>query len=285
MNPIVLSLADGTTFFVGLALVVVGEALLLRFRNPIARPVFTISSLAGLILVVISATPLPFWAYLTWLVPAVAGLAFLSRDASPKRSHVVFCGLLTVSTVGLCVAEIPWHRRPKLTVDEGTTVYVLGDSISAGMRRAERSWPAVLDEMTSLHVVNLAQPGATVESAIDQAKGIAKPGSLVIVEIGGNDLLGNTDASVFRHALDTLVSSLCSKHHQVLLCELPLFPFKNAFGKAQREVGARHGIAMLPKRYFADVLGTEKGTLDGLHLSQEGHNAMARTIAGSIEQE
>jgi lysophospholipase L1-like esterase len=36
---------------------------------------------------------------------------------------------------------------------------------------------------------------------------------------------------------------------------------------------------MLPKRYFARVLGTQDGTLDGLHLSQAGHDAMAETIA------
>ena len=36
MNPMVLSFADGTTFFVGLLLVIVAEALLFCFRNRIA---------------------------------------------------------------------------------------------------------------------------------------------------------------------------------------------------------------------------------------------------------
>ncbi len=61
----------------------------------------------------------------------------------------------------------------------------------------ERCWPVILADMTQFRVVNLAQPGATVKSAMAQSKGIAESGSLVIVEIGGNDLLGGTDASDF----------------------------------------------------------------------------------------
>lgn len=284
MNPIVLRFADGTTFFVGLTLVFVAETLLIPFRNRIARPVLTVLTVVGMILVVISATPLPIWMYLIWTISAVAGLVLLNRAVSHRRLQIVSGSVLLAATVALCIAEEPHHRCPRLVVHEGTTIYVLGDSISAGMGTEHRCWPAVLGEMTPLRVVNLAQPGATVESAIVQAKGAVKPRSLVIVEIGGNDLLAEADASGFQTKLDTLVSSLCSQQHQVLLLELPLFPFQNAYGQAQRAMISKHGVAMLPKRYFARVLGTENGTLDGLHLSPAGHDAMARIIAGVIEK-
>ena len=66
--------------------------------------------------------------------------------------------------------------------------------------------------------------------------------------------------------------------------ELPLFPFQNAYGSAQRAVAAKHGVHLLPKRYFAAVLGAEDGTLDGLHLSQKGHDAMAEIMASVIQE-
>ena len=285
MNRIVLSFADGTVFFVGLALALGAEALLLRFRNRLARPVLTVLALVGMVFVVISATPLSIWAYLSWTIPAVAGLVLLHGAASPTRLRVVTCAVLLAATVGLCIAEVPHRRLPRLAASEHTTVHVLGDSISAGSGTGERCWPALLGEMTRLRVVNLAQPGATVKSAIAQAKGITEPRSLVIVEIGGNDLLGGTDPSMFRKDLDSLVSSLCSQNHQVLVVELPLFPFQNAFGEAQRSIVAKYRVAMLPKRCFAQVLATENGTLDGIHLSQTGHAAMARIMAAVIKPE
>ena len=285
MNPLVLSFASGTTFFVGLALVLLAEGPLSRFRNRIVRPLLTVAAIAGIILVAISATPLPIWAYVIWTIPAVVGLVLLSRPA-PARGICLICeACLAASTLALCLVEAPFHQRPTLDVPTGTTVYVLGDSISAGMGTKHLCWPVVLAETTPLRVVNLAQPGATVASAIIQARGISEPHSLVIVEIGGNDLLGGTDAETFRTKLDTLVSSLRSDQHDVLVLELPLFPFQNAYGRAQRDVVRKHGAAMLPKRFFARVLGTENGTLDGLHLSQPGHDAMAEIIANVLNQE
>lgn len=280
MSPVALRLADGSLFFVGLGFVVLGEGLLVRFRTTRGRAVLTVLAIVGMIFVVVSATPLPLWAYACWIIPALAGLVQLNRTASSERSIHIACGVLAVSTAGLLVAEIPHHFAPKLIVPDGATVYVLGDSISAGLDGNLRCWPEVLDEMTSFPVVNLAQAGATVDGAIEQAKGVKEPRSLAIIEIGGNDLLlREKDASHFRNGLETLVSSLRADGHQVLLFELPLFPFQNAYGRAQRRAAARHGARLLPKRFFTKVLGMEGATIDGLHLSQKGHNAMARLVA------
>ena len=279
MNRIILGFADGSMFFAGLLLSTGALWLLICARIRLGRPALNVTAIVGMVAVVASATPMPLWAYFVWIISAVSALVLVNRTASSTRSQVLSCSVVLMATVALCVAELPNRRLPELRVPEGTTVYVLGDSISAGVGTRERCWPSVLEEMTHLRTVNLARPGATVEGAIAQAKGIVHPHGIVIVEIGGNDLLGGTNASVFHEQLDTLVSALCADQHSVLLLELPLFPFQNAFGQAQRAVARKHGVTLLPKLYFARVLGTDNGTLDGLHLSQAGHDAMASTIA------
>jgi acyl-CoA thioesterase-1 len=284
MNPILLRFTDGTTFFVGLALVLGTEALLFRFHARVLRPVLTVLALVGAILVVISATPLPLWMYAMWGIPALAGLVLGNRSEASVRLRWAAGAALLVSTAGLCLAELPYRSMPHLVVEKAATVYVIGDSISAGIGTTERCWPTMLEEMTGLRVVNLAQPGAKVANAAVQAKRIVTPNSVVIVEIGGNDLLGGTDAAAFRDQLDSLISSLRAAQHQILIIELPLIPFMNDYGKAQRSIAARYGATLLPKRVFAKVLGTRNGTLDGLHLSQEGHSAMARGIAEVLQQ-
>ena len=208
MNPIILCFADGTSFFVGLAMTLVADVLLLRFRAGPMRAVLTVLALAGVIFVVISATPLPAWAYAIWLIATTAALAAGNLRRCPRNARFILAGLAVAATAAFALAEFPHRRLPHIDVPRGTTIYVIGDSISAGAGAKEKYWPAVLAEMTSFPVVNLAQDGAKVQSALKQVDGIAEPHAVVILEIGGNDLLGNTDATAFREQLDLLVSTI-----------------------------------------------------------------------------
>lgn len=283
MNPILLTFADGTSFFVGLGGEAFAVLLLLCARNGFVRSVLIVIALVSIAVVVISATPLPLWGYVLWFLPSLAFLLTSRRGNTSPRIRATWAGVTVLVSFVFGLAETPYHSLPQVVVPQGTTIYVLGDSISAGMGTRVRCWPAVLGEIIGVPVVNLAKPGAKIQHAMAQARGVATSRSLVIVELGGNDLLSETDVASFRRQLDDLVSALCSAGHTVLMLELPLFPFRNAWGAAQRQIAAKYGAVMLPKRYFAKVLATRNGTIDGLHLSQEGHEAMARLIADVLQ--
>jgi acyl-CoA thioesterase I len=283
MNPIILYMADGKSFFIGLALAGLGVACLLRFQARFVRPVSTIAVLVGMALVLISSTPQPLWSYILWFASAGVCLLVGNSNKAPRKLRTNSAILMLLLTCGLLWAEAAYLRRPKVAIPAGKTVYVLGDSLSAGMGTDDRCWPAVLAQISGLPVVNLAEPGATVQSALRQAERVAEPGSIVIVEIGGNDLLGGTEAAVFRARLDTLIAKLRSDQDTIVMLELPLFPFKNAYGAAQREVAARYGVTLVPKRFLTRVLGLKDATLDGLHLSQKGHDALAAEMAGILK--
>lgn len=281
MNPVILAFADGTTFFVGVVLVFIAEASLLWFKNRSVRSALTVCAISGMILVVASATPLPIWIYAGWLLLASCGVILFNRSTGFRRVKLSLCAVLFIATMGLVAIELPYRRATQLTVSPETTIYVLGDSISAGMGEDDRVWPLQLQELSGNRVVNFARAAATVEGALKQAKEITESNALVIVEIGGNDLLGDTEPSSYYESLNQLVGSLVDEH-QVLLVELPLFPFQNGFGEAQRRVAAEHDVALLPKRFFTRVLAVPNSTSDGLHLSQIGHTAMAETMNALI---
>jgi lysophospholipase L1-like esterase len=106
---------------------------------------------------------------------------------------------------------------------------------------------------------------------------------LVLVEIGGNDLLGHTDSKDFYIQLDQLLGRLSAGNSQVVMFELPLFPFCNAFGQAQRNLAKKYNVILIPKHYLTDVFGLKDGTVDGLHLSQKGHDALANLVNGLLK--
>ena len=286
MNSSILWFTDGTTFFVGLALAVVGLTARLRYAKGVISLPLTIATLTGAILVTISSTPLALWMYIVWGVLLLAGLTLTGTN---RRSRAVSMGRASTVVAFVLIsawafaAELPYHLHPTIPVKPDQTVYVVGDSISAGMGGKERTWPAALAEKAHLQVINLARAGATVEDALKQSKAVSDKNSVVIVEIGGNDLLGGTDSATFASGLDKLLVELGGRCQQVVMFEIPLTPFCNAFGRAQRALARQHAVILIPKRYMTRVFGGTNGTLDGLHLSQAGHACLAEEVQSMFD--
>jgi hypothetical protein len=77
--------------------------------------------------------------YTIWLISALAGVICCNGFAEFKQVKCVcvcVCAALLIATVGLVAMELPYRRAPELIIPPpAATIYVLGDSISAGMRK------------------------------------------------------------------------------------------------------------------------------------------------------
>jgi len=111
------------------------------------------------------------------------------------------------------------------------------------------------------------------------ARSLTEGDHLVLIEIGGNDLLMGVSSDEYGEALDALLSKVAAPNRTVLMSELPLLPNKIAYGQIQRSLSAKSRVALIAKRYFAQVIGDADGTTDGLHLSASGARRMAALVA------
>ena len=276
-TQISLYFGDGRVFFLGCLLAGAGAAGSRQFTSKWGR-VFDYAAWIGMLLVILSGTPLPWWAYAIWSCAFL--LALLGHHLPKlKLSRKIILPFFAVITLSMGIAEGLHHRMPSLEIPTNQPVYILGDSISAGVGGPETVWPEVWAKHSGREVINLAVPGAKIKDALErQQPGIERKPATVIIEIGGNDLMGGTPASDFHRQLDTLLAQLSSDGHQLILFELPLLPLGNRMGRSQRVLAKKHGAILIPKRLLVDVFETPEATLDGLHLSQTGHNELARKI-------
>jgi acyl-CoA thioesterase I len=284
VNPVVLQIANGNAFFIGMGLTVVAFALRLWLNSRVAISLLTVGWLIGISLVILSSTPMSYWLYGLWLAFCVAvRIIFIIRMSFQLKASTIIA--FTFLSLSLCLTELPYRQAQPVTVFTNQPVFVLGDSISAGIGGKERVWPVLLGDLSHLKVINLARPGATIETALDQASQIKTVNAVVIVEIGGNDLLGHTDHRAFYEQLDKLLGRLKKGNHRIVMFELPLLPFWNAFGTDQRVLAEKYRVTLIPKICLAGVFGSKGTTLDGLHLSQHGHNKLARAVLGLLRIE
>jgi acyl-CoA thioesterase I len=279
--------ANENVFFLGNVMVLaVATWSLFRKQNAVSR----IAWLMGIFLVAASSAPLPIWFYVLWGTGLLAfGMANLQSRAGIQRAAACALILLSISAIGM---EVPRLTGPGVLIDPRDTIYVIGDSITAGIeggvkdRERVQTWPTRLRHDHGLDIVDLSQPGAVLSLALKQQQTAIPSGrqdhSAVILEIGGNDVFEDVGADQFRRDLEKLLATIRPKAHTMLMLELPLFPFHNRYGVAQRELAEKYHVPLIPKRRFAAVICANDATLDGLHLSPVGHALMAELVLGLI---
>jgi lysophospholipase L1-like esterase len=231
-------------------------------------------------LIVMAAPPFSF------AVDAVFGFVFVAWFFTRRmtwsgvaRLRTVSAGVLVVMLLLLTSSELMHRRIPRIEGSASDHLVVIGDSISAGSDPRIPNWPAIFESRTGMGVKNLSQPGAGVADALMQASQVQPQDTLLLLEIGGNDLLSGGSSAEFGQNLDSLLAKLSRTDRTLVMFELPLLPNKIGYGRSQRKLAARYHVFLVPKHYFTDVISGPSATTDGLHLSEVGAHRMATLVA------
>lgn len=228
----------------------------------------------------LSGTPVPLWLAIPLAVAILAVIATRFRDEPTRLSRIASIAALALVAAALAL-EAPWHRTPSLE-SSPRSVIVLGNSLSSGGFAEAKPWPEQFETRVGIPTTSFANAGETVGSAlvyqIDRLTE-AGPDSLVVVELGGNDLLGGTPARRFATELDAVLSAARSNGSAVVMFELPIPPGRWHWGAIQRKAARRHDVALIPKRVLARLISNGELVEDGLHPTDAGHEYIARELA------
>ena len=279
MLNLVFGLLDGTGYLLGILLSLIC-LVFHKLGGSHKKLVFArLVCVFGVVLVVISATPIPYWLYAVWLIVIISFLIGMNSRFWPVVNVVLTTKLILLSVL-MVIIEVPHHLMPSYSLDKNTKVFVIGDSISAGVGDKTRLWPSYLAEMTGLQVGNLALAGANAKTALKQVDNIpVGESNVVILEIGGNDLMGETSDAEYVENMERLLQAIRGKTQNVIFIEAPWYTFRNNFGKQQRLIAKRYNLVMVPKSVMINAIRKGSNTIDGLHLSEDGHRFMAETIS------
>jgi len=195
--------------------------------------------------------------------------------------------LLAFAVGGAVLAGCGGPRESPLPAE--TVVLVVGDSITAGYGvEAQQAWPAQLAERTGWRVVAAGVSGDRTEGGRERLPALLElhaPG-LVIIELGGNDMLrGLRDAAIVAN-LDAMIDAARARGAKVVLMAAPR---PNALGALTgltpaafyRDLAQARKVGLIEKA-LPVVLSDAKLKLDLLHPTAEGHRQLAEGAAGEL---
>ena len=276
VNPVVFHIASGDSFFSGVAFLLASFALAQNSRSVLNR--FTaVTFVVGVVAIAVSSTAIPYWIYSVASLATVVWMASRYIASWQKWAGIV----VSVVWIAAVLVELPWHFTPEIDSVPRRSITIIGDSVTAGVGSDETSerWPQILEQEHSIAVLDISHVGETAAAALKRVRGYEINSPIIIVEIGGNDLLGGSpSAGQFAGDLDALLDHVTTSDRQVVMFELPLPPFHNEYGRIQRLAAEQHNVQLIPRRRFLSVLAVGDATLDTIHLSQTGHRRMADCV-------
>ncbi len=280
MNFLIMHVVSGEAFFSGLFLIIFSLCMSFRKQTGILyKSSLRLFFIIGLVLALISAPSLnPFFKIFVFLFPACA-LILSSFKRIPDYINIgAKIVSLLICLTAVFLEALTW-RMPEIPQEKFQKLYIIGDSVSAGIGfKGEKTWAEIVSERTGLEVVNLSRGGGTVASSINTARAVKDGKSLIFIEIGGNDMLKNIPARDYSVELDKLLVSLKSPERIIVMLELPWAPFHDELRRSQIKTAERYGVILLPRKVFSSVLCGSDSTVDGIHLSNKGQEKMAASF-------
>ena len=180
-------------------------------------------------------------------------------------------------------------RRRGRQVQAGATVLALGDSLTYGTGAlSQDSYPAVLARLTGWQVVNAGVPGEVSAQARERLPGLLlehRP-QLVLLGIGGNDLLRRTGVAALRDNLLALGAAVLAAPAQLLLIAVPRPTLAAAvIGRLDdhplyAEVAQQLGVPLYEGGWAA-VLADASLRSDAIHANAEGYRRFAEGLFGA----
>ncbi len=267
---------NGNLFYIGMALLGLAGAMRLvgswrpmyRWRG-VGRALLA----AGVVAVILGASAGNVW-WLVWLTTlAAAGIVHRHR----RQARSVAAMLCAVTLVIACVTTWRYEWGAAASEPAPSRLVVFGDSLSSAFDiRPEASWPNRLGRALDVRIENLSVPGAKTADVAGAMPMIDVSGAMVVLAVGGNDVLGGTSPRQYAAELDAALGHLTDHAENVVFIEPPVPPSLPWYAWIQRHVARRHGVRLMPKRVLADAVFARSGaTLDGLHLTAEGHAGLA----------
>lgn len=191
--------------------------------------------------------------------------------------------LVAVVLVGAACGE-KTPQLPRLGTSD--VIVAFGDSLTYGTgAREEESYPAVLSQLIGLKVVGAGVPGEVTAQALQRLPAVIDEHQpkLMIVCIGGNDMLRKFNESQTRSNLRAIINTIRSRGIAVLLIGVPKPALLASPPEFYTEIASEFSIPY-EGGIVKDVLYSTDMKSDPIHPNAKGYLRIAEAIAALLRK-
>lgn len=199
----------------------------------------------------------------------------------PRHLLVAVAVVLAGLVAWLVLASGPAPARPT----SGERIIAFGDSLVQGVGASPgRDIVSVLSRRLGVPIVNEGRSGDTTGAALTRLDSavLSRNPRIVIVLLGGNDMLRRVPRATTFDNLDAIVSRIRARGAAVILVSVELGFGTGADGRAYEELASRTSSALV-RDILDGIFGREALMSDGIHPNDRGYEIMADRIEPALK--
>jgi acyl-CoA thioesterase I len=176
-----------------------------------------------------------------------------------------------------CSPDVPNLDSP------GRTIVCLGDSITAGVGSGPgEAYPELLSARLGSEVINAGVSGDTTAGGLARVDDVlAKDPWLVIVELGGNDVLRQVPPEETERSLRGILDRLLAARVVPVLVEMDA-PFGGRYQEIYERLGDEYHVPVVEDA-IGEILRDRSLKSDTIHPNARGQQVLAEAVAEEIK--
>jgi lysophospholipase L1-like esterase len=160
----------------------------------------------------------------------------------------------------------------------GENIICFGDSLTSGYGATPgMDYPAHLSRLVGRPVINAGRSGETTVSALARLDRdvLSRSPRIVLVTLGGNDLMRGMDRQQAFGNLKAIVTSIQARGALVIIGGVEAPIWGRGFEEGYRQVSKETGAVLIPD-VLKGIMGNPNLMHDAIHPNDSGYAAMAR---------
>src|SRR3989344_6982573 len=174
--------------------------------------------------------------------------------------------------------------KQKNTASGEKPIVFFGNSITAGQGAgADEDFPSLIGKTLNIPIVNAGVSGSTTHDALLRINKdvISKNPSIVVIELGGNDLLEHVDIGVSRRNFDSILSKISTTGAKIVVLDVKFFVFHQKYETDWRDLAKKYNAVYAPD-ILEGIIADPRLKFDDIHPNAKGYQKIAEKLTQII---
>ncbi len=184
---------------------------------------------------------------------------------------------LIIASAVILISVVIFFPRQKNIVNHSNLIIFFGNSLTAGQgAEPGEDFPTLIGKRLNVPIINAGVSGNTTHDALLRIEKdvLSKNPSVVIIELGGNDLLDRVDSNVTQKNLDLILSKIKPTGAKIVILGIKFFLFNQKYETDLQKLAEKYNATFVPD-ILEGIITDQSLKHDDIHPNAKGYQKIA----------